>query len=110
MTVFGVPIGSDSTYDPAQHMGGQMRNAHPGEDQKPGIVCNPQKVPAAGLVVPADELIPGFGFPGCGAKKQAGKIASVTVAHEILHVLSYCAVKAKIMMSGEVMMKSAFFF
>lgn len=108
MAVFGFPVGPDSSDDAAQHMGGQMRDAHPGEDQKPGIVRDPQKVSAAGLRAPADELIPGPGFPGSGAEKDAGKIAAVAVAHKILHVLSDGTVEAQIVMAGEVMMKPPF--
>ena len=105
MAIFDLPVSPQSSDNPAQHMGGQMRDAHPGEDQETGVVCYPQKVPCTALMAPADELIPRLGFPGSGTKKEAGQIASVAVTHQILHVLSHRAVEAQIVMTGEVMIE-----
>ena len=108
MSIFDLPVIPNSSSNPAQHVRRQMRNSHPRENQKSRIVCNPQKVPAAGLMAPADELITRLGLPFCRTKKNTGKIAAVAVAHQILHVLAHGAVKAQIVMPGQIMMKLSF--
>lgn len=109
MAVFDLPVNLDSSNNPAQYMGGQMRDTNPGEDKKTGVVRHPQKVPCTGLMAPANELIPRFGFPSGGTEKDAGHIASLTVTHQVLHVLPHRAAETQIVVTGEVIMKPLFF-
>ena len=78
-----------------------MGDSHMWKDQKAGVVDDQTQTGFTLLARPADERIPGFDFPCRRAKEHAGKIASVSVAHQITKVLAGNPSKAQIMVTRQ---------
>lgn len=102
MAVFFLPIRRKTSKNGGQDMAGQMRDLHPGENQKAGVVRDEVQVLPSHVVLPTNEAISGLGLPGGGPEKEAGEIASLLITDKIRKVLSNRPVKAQIVMGGQV--------
>lgn len=79
MTVFGLPVTTQSLAKAAQNTTGQPR--HTAQHQKAGIVGQKMKVLGAAGDVPPDIPIPIGTLPSRSAKEQAGQRTAVAIAH-----------------------------
>ncbi len=58
MTVFLYPVIADALSNAAENMTCQMRNTHPGKDEKPQVIGNEVETVLPGVHIPANEGIP----------------------------------------------------
>src|SRR5262249_31918075 len=71
--VMGPPIAGQLLDDTRQQMTSKIRNANPGQNQKPAMVDEPIQVCAANRIIPADPVIARGHLPGRTGKQQAGQ-------------------------------------
>src|ERR1700740_3231925 len=99
--VLALPIPRQAAQQSAQNVTGQVRNLHVGQDQKAGVVTPPPEMLAPLRPVPANEGLASSYLPGRRAKKRAGQVAPVAVAHHIAQRRSRVAAEAQIVMPGQ---------
>jgi len=102
VAVFGPPVRAQLAEDHPENVAGQMRDHDPGENEKPGIVGQEAEVALPLLITPADKGVARRELPGGGAEEHTREIAAIRIAHQVFEVLAHRAMKAQVMMLGEV--------
>src|SRR6267143_5281243 len=99
MPVLLLPIERQTRRDSPQQMTGQMRHAHPRQDEQTGVVGEQAQMAAARWATPADPPVPGGGLPGSRAKEQTGQRSAVRGLGQVFQALAYAVAVSQIMVS-----------
>src|SRR5438270_6110545 len=98
MTIFSLPITSDAMSNPAQNIAGQVRHAHPGNDQKARVVGDKMEVSRPPRALPTEVVVSGGTLPSGGAKEHTGQRMVLGIPDQILKIFPYGTAVAQIMM------------
>ena len=67
------PVVGEGAGGEGEQVGGEVRDAGPGQDQEAGVIDDEGEVAQAGGGVPADEAVTGAHFPGGGREAEQGE-------------------------------------
>src|SRR5208283_647100 len=101
VSVLALPVRRKPPQHAPQDITPQVRNAHPGQNEKFMIVGDAGQVRAPFFLAPANILIALPALPGRRTKQQARQQPPPVLANRILQVLSYRAAGAKIVKLGQ---------
>src|SRR5437016_2470516 len=96
VSVLVLPVRRKPPQHAPQDLTPQVRNTHPGQNEKFMIVGDAGQLRAPFFLAPANILIALPALPGRRTKQQARQQPPPVLANGILQVLSYCAAGAKI--------------
>ncbi len=103
MPVLGQPVRGEAAGKTREQVRGQMRHAHPRQDEEAHVVGDPGKALGPGRFVPTDELVARVHPPRGGAKERAAQVAALAVASEISHVLAHRPAQAQIVIAHKIL-------
>ena len=101
MAVFSLPVPGDAARHLPQDPTAQIRHLDPGQDEKTRVVGHQLQMALPLSARPTDELVARLTLPSRRCEHQASQGTALSVAHDIVQVLSHRAAKTQIVKPGQ---------
>ncbi len=108
MGIFVVPVSDNTFHNNTEDMACKVWYPDPWQNKKTDVIGHEVYISLTSAITPSYECISWGSFPCCRAKKQTGKITSISVSDKVFDVFSNTMV-SEVMMGGQIPYKTAIF-